>query len=178
MEYRIEAVHPAIVDSVRRFGRHKGNGVLFTIVDGRVLSEPVGPQTVETQFHGRSGYILCRAEAPYERVNDLAPGATHIAAPTPEQAPTEPPARDDEPPAGEAPAGDAPPADDSASTEPPAGDDEPPAGNDPAGGALDYATLTKAQLQALLEQRGLAYNRRAPNTDLIAALEAADAAGE
>lgn len=150
MEYRIEAVHPAIVDSVRRFGRHKGNGVLFTMVDGRVLSEPVGPQTVETQFHGRSGYILCRAEAPYERVNDLAPGATHIAAPTPEQAPTEPPA----------------------------GDDEPPAGNDPAGGALDYATLTKAQLQALLEQRGLAYNRRAPNTDLIAALEAADAAGE
>ena len=70
MEYRIEAKHPAVVHSVRKSGHHQVNGVKFEEREGRAISEPVPDATIKT-FMGVTGYLLVRAEPPYEVVSDL-----------------------------------------------------------------------------------------------------------
>jgi len=70
MEYRIEATQPAVVQSVREHGHHMVNGLKFELRDNRAISEPANDQKIKT-FQGVTGYLLVRAEEPYDRVSDL-----------------------------------------------------------------------------------------------------------
>lgn len=67
--YRIEAIQSGVVDAVRRYGALLVNGVRFEEVDGRVLSEPLPEGQVG--LFDVPGYLLVRAEPPYERVAEL-----------------------------------------------------------------------------------------------------------
>lgn len=67
--YRIEAIQSGVVDAVKKYGALSVNGVRFEEVDGRVLSEPLPEGQVD--LFDVPGYLLVRAEPPYERVAEL-----------------------------------------------------------------------------------------------------------
>ncbi len=67
--YRIEALQPGVVDAVRKYGSLSVNGFRFAEVDGRVLSEPL-PES-QVGLFDVPGYLLVRADPPYERVSEL-----------------------------------------------------------------------------------------------------------
>lgn len=67
--YRIEAIQSGVVDAVKKYGALSVNGVRFEEVDGRVLSEPIPEGQVG--LFDVPGYLLVRAEPPYERVAEL-----------------------------------------------------------------------------------------------------------
>lgn len=76
MGYRIEAVQPAVVDAVRRYGEFKVNGVPFRLLEGRAISDPV-PEAAVGLFDV-PGYLLVREEPPYERVSELGQEAMRL----------------------------------------------------------------------------------------------------
>lgn len=76
MGYRIEAVQPAVVDAVRRYGAFQVNGVPFRLLEGRAISDPV-PEAAVGLFDV-PGYLLVREESPYERVSELGQEATRL----------------------------------------------------------------------------------------------------
>ena len=76
MGYRIEAVQPAVVDAVRRYGAFQVNGVLFRLLEGRAISDPV-PEAAVGLFDV-PGYLLVREEPPYERVSELGQEAMRL----------------------------------------------------------------------------------------------------
>lgn len=75
--YRIEAIQPGVVDAVRQYGSLLVNGYTFQEVEGRVLSDPI-PEG-EVGLFDVPGYILVRAEPPYERVAELGQQAALVA---------------------------------------------------------------------------------------------------
>lgn len=75
--YRIEAIQPGVVDAVRQYGTLLVNGYAFREVEGRVLSDPI-PEG-EVGLFDVPGYILVRAEPPYERVAEMGQQAALVA---------------------------------------------------------------------------------------------------
>ena len=74
--YRIEALQPGVVDAVRKYGSLSVNGFRFAEVDGRVLSEPL-PES-QVGLFDVPGYLLVRADPPYERVSELGQEAMRL----------------------------------------------------------------------------------------------------
>lgn len=69
--YRIEAVQPAVVDAVLKYGSFAVNGFRFIpLEDGRVITDSRVPEEAVSAFDV-PGYLLVRDEPPYERVAEL-----------------------------------------------------------------------------------------------------------
>jgi len=145
MGYRIEAVQPAVVDAVRRYGEFKVNGVPFRLLEGRAISDPV-PEAAVGLFDV-PGYLLVREEPPYERVSELGQEAMRLELDQALREGTLPP---------EALTGGG----EEGSLEGKTGAEE---------GGLE--AMTKAQLLALARERGLEVNDRMTKAELLGLLK-------